>query len=438
MSDYSKLNYDDYVIWQDKDIRFDVPKNQLALRVGEKIIDNLENIEDTKGCNGDIGTMMLTNLRMIWFCQTNVKINLTIGLDCILSSEVKQTSSKVIGETTAIYIKCRFNNNRFEFVFNSLTNTNSIFVSFNNIYKAYDSTRLYREMKLKGFLTQDKNLIMLPEEQILNKISAVSNLQSDQAVAGVLYITNVRITWFSNNIENYNLSLPWIQIKNLKPKDHVKFGKAVSIETNKQLGTNNIMFKFNGGEIFENLIKELVKFHLKYLENPLLGVDFNKLDANNQTQINNASSSINVSENKDKKSSANAINNMGSLGKLSIINEINESKLEYSALETNKNIESNFNSGKLSLNNDNANNNVDQEEEKREKFNHMLNDMNDEVEIIHTNYFNEQPTMLHYITSNQEKRNTINDIMYCPEFGISVERLPDGVTVDSLWKIILN
>jgi len=454
MSDYySKLNYDDYVIWQDKDIRFDVPKNQLALRVGEKIIDTLENIEDTKGCNGDIGTMMLTNLRMIWFCQSNLKINLTIGLDCILSSEVKQTSSKIIGETTAIYIKCRFNNNRFEFVFNSLTNTDKIFVSFNNVYKAYDSTRLYREMKLKGFLTQDKNLVLLPEELILNKISAVSNLQSDQAVAGVLYVTNVRIAWFSNNIENYNLSLPWIQIKTLKPKDHVKYGKALSIETNKQLGTNNIMFKFSAGENLDNLIKELVKFHIKYLENPLLGVDFNKLEANNnintQDQNNNinnnfkaSSSSNNSFENKDKdkktssssSSTTNALNSISNQGKLSVINEINESKLEYSALETHKNIESNFNSGKLSVNNDYAN----LDEEKREKFNHMLNEMNDEVEIINTNYFNEQPTMLHYITSNQEKRNTINDVMYCPELGVSVERLPDGVTVNSLWKILLN
>jgi len=289
-------------------------------------------------------------------------------------------------------------------------------------------------MKLKGFLTQDKNLILLPEEQILNKITAVSNLQNDQAVSGVLYVTNVRITWFSNNIENYNLSLPWIQIKTIKTKDHVKFGKAVSIETNKQLGGNTIMLKFNGGENLENLIKELVKLHLKYLENPLLGVDLDKLEINKLDK----ESLISVEE--DQKNSVNVIfNNQNNQGKLSVINEINESKLEYSVMETNKNIESNFNSGKLSVNNDySINKNEIFDDEKREKFNNMLNEMNDEVEITHTNYFNEQPTMLHYITSNQEKRNTINDIMYCPELGISVERLPDGVTLDSLWKIILN
>jgi len=442
MSEYSKINYDDYLIWQDKDIRFDVPKNQLALRIGEKIIDNIENIEDTKGCNGDIGIMLLTSLRMIWYCQSNVKINLTIGFDCILSSEIKQCSSKVIGETTALYLKCRFNNNRFEFVFNSLTNTDIIFKRFNLINKAYDATRLYREIKLKGVLSQEKNIILLPEEQILNKFLSVSNLQNDQSLAGLLYITNVRICWFSNNIENYNFSLPWIQIRIIKLKDHAKFGKAISLETNKQLGGNTIMLKFNAGESLENVVRDLIQVHLKFLENPLLGVELSKIQNNKENKDNYDLDNLE----KDKKNQSNNDVNSNNMvnQKLSVIAEINESKLDNSMIETLKNNEIQYNSAKLKENNININNKssldrINENNEKREKFNNMLlNEMNDEVEVIYVNYFNEQPAILNYLTSNQEKRNTINDIMYCPELGISVERLPDGVYIDSLWKIILN
>src|SRR4051812_30945757 len=105
-------NYEDYYIWQDREIRFDVMKAQIALRTGEKAFDNIPNIEDTKGNNGDVGTMIFTNLRLIWYCNENIKINLSLGYDCILNSEIRSASSKVAGETKALAIKCKFNNNR--------------------------------------------------------------------------------------------------------------------------------------------------------------------------------------------------------------------------------------------------------------------------------------------------------------------------------------
>ena len=49
----------------------------------------MENIEDTKGNNGDKGSLIITNLRLIWFCEDNSRINLSIGYDCIISNEIK-------------------------------------------------------------------------------------------------------------------------------------------------------------------------------------------------------------------------------------------------------------------------------------------------------------------------------------------------------------
>lgn len=48
----------------------------MKLRNGEKIIDRLEFIEDTKGNGGDKGVLVITNLRAIWYSMTVSKISL--------------------------------------------------------------------------------------------------------------------------------------------------------------------------------------------------------------------------------------------------------------------------------------------------------------------------------------------------------------------------
>jgi Bardet-Biedl syndrome 5 protein len=86
-------------IWQDRQIRFDVPIAQLQPRKGETIVDSINQVEDTKGNNGDKGSLIITNLRLIWFGDANQKINLTIGFDCILNTEIKETNSMLKGQT---------------------------------------------------------------------------------------------------------------------------------------------------------------------------------------------------------------------------------------------------------------------------------------------------------------------------------------------------
>ena len=70
--------------WHDREIRFDIKMYDLAMVKGEKIVDSMNEVEDTKGNNGDRGCMIITNLRVIWFCDKDKHINLTIGYDCIL------------------------------------------------------------------------------------------------------------------------------------------------------------------------------------------------------------------------------------------------------------------------------------------------------------------------------------------------------------------
>lgn len=53
---------------------------------------------------------------------------------------------------------------------------------------------------------------MLQLERIISKIDGVWNLSSDQGNLGTFYVTNVRIVWHANLNENFNVSLPYIQV----------------------------------------------------------------------------------------------------------------------------------------------------------------------------------------------------------------------------------
>lgn len=56
-----------------------------------------EGIEDTKGNNGDLGDLRVTNLRLIWVSRKSKRTNICIGHNCITSVTVKAASSRLQG-----------------------------------------------------------------------------------------------------------------------------------------------------------------------------------------------------------------------------------------------------------------------------------------------------------------------------------------------------
>lgn len=242
----------------------------LSLRKGENLIDSIPNVEDTKGNNGDRGNLLITNLRLIWFCDDNRKINLTIGYDCVLNSEIKETNSMIKGSTQALYLRTRYQQSRFEFIFTSIVqNSPRLFSSFQAVIRSYETTKLYRDLKLRGAIVQDSELILLPKEQVFSKYTGVWNLSSEQGNLGSFYITNVRIVWFANLAEGFNVSLPWTQIKNIKIKES-KFGTALVLETSDFSGNYILGFKL---ENLEETYSEITALYTTYTANPIFGVE---------------------------------------------------------------------------------------------------------------------------------------------------------------------
>ena len=78
------------------------------MRPGEKLIDEIPKVEDTKGNNGEKGHLYITTLRLIWFSEENSKINLSVGYDCIINSEIKETNSAIKGNSMALFLRTRF------------------------------------------------------------------------------------------------------------------------------------------------------------------------------------------------------------------------------------------------------------------------------------------------------------------------------------------
>uniref|UniRef100_A0A3Q2Z671 Bardet-Biedl syndrome 5 protein homolog n=1 Tax=Hippocampus comes TaxID=109280 RepID=A0A3Q2Z671_HIPCM len=240
-------------LWEDRDVRFDITAQQMKTRPGEVLIDCLDSIEDTKGNNGDRGRLLVTNLRIIWHSLALPRVNLSVGYNSIINITTRTANSKLRGQTEALYILTKSNNTRFEFIFTNLVpGSPRLFTSVIAVHRAYETSKMYRDLKLRAALIQNKNLRLLPREQVYDKINGVWNLSSDQGNLGTFFVTNVRIVWHANMNESFNVSIPYLQIS----------------------GGYVLGFKIDPVDKLQDALKEINSLHKVYSANPIFGVDY--------------------------------------------------------------------------------------------------------------------------------------------------------------------
>ncbi|KAA3672807.1 Bardet-Biedl syndrome 5 protein [Paragonimus westermani] len=201
-------------LWQDSSVKFDVGSKFIRFRSGEFLVDKLHPVEDTKGNLGDKGTLWITNLRLIWISGNTRRINLSIGYACILNINTKTMQNDHRRQSDALHIMTKFSGIRYEFIFTHLALNSSIqlFSAFIAVYKAYDTSRMYREMKLRACLLDNKKLMLLPKEKLYEEIDGAWNLSSDQGNLGRLFVTNIRVVWNSTMNVNFNISIPYLHV----------------------------------------------------------------------------------------------------------------------------------------------------------------------------------------------------------------------------------
>ena len=373
---------EDFYVWQDREVRCDGTKHTLMLRKGEESFDTINHIEDSRANNGDIGTFIFTNLRLIWLNNSAPERNLSIGFDTIEELTEKEYESKIKGTTKAIFLKCKSGSQRFQFSFNSVSEScPNLYNALNNILKIYDSGRLYRDLKFKGKIMnfKEKKLDLLLDEEISTKYNNISFVSSDQNYIGTLITSNIRLVWFCNTIENYNLSIPWIQISSVNSQEKEDYGKILIIKAQKLFGGNSYPFFSYDQTTINNLINEVLSLKKIYQSNPILGIDIKKLmDSDQNDNSKQVSNEISTNSNTEKKKSKHDI-----------------------------------------------------------AYENLLNNMNDDEEIADNNYINETAN-IYLLNDNKSDQVNITDIVYSEELGLAVQKLPDNVTIDSLWKIINN
>lgn len=76
---------------------------------------------------------------------------------------------------------------------------------------------------------QAGQLIILPDEQVYSQAPGVWNLSSDQGNLGNFVVTNIRLVWYADANESFNLSLPYLQIESVSIKN-IRVESLLSID----------------------------------------------------------------------------------------------------------------------------------------------------------------------------------------------------------------
>lgn len=118
---------------------------------------------------------------------------------------------------------------------------------------------------------------LLPLEKIVSTINGVWNLSSDQGNLGTMIVTNVRVVWFANMNELFNISIPYIQIGTVRLRES-KFGMALVIESSELSGGYILGFRIDPQEKLTEIQQEISALHKLYSSQPVFGVEYTTED----------------------------------------------------------------------------------------------------------------------------------------------------------------
>jgi Bardet-Biedl syndrome 5 protein len=187
----------------------------------------------------------------------------------------------------------KFNGSRFEFIFTNLERNSGsshgaarndssalkesggspAFLTLQAVHKAYAASKLFRDLKLRGAIIADDELRLLRDEEVYNKISGVMNLSNQRGNNGVFHLTNVRLVWHAEHSENFNVSIPYLQMKSIAVRES-KFGRALVITTTQRSGGYVLGFRVESQEKLEAVHREVEALHRVFTKNPVFGVVF--------------------------------------------------------------------------------------------------------------------------------------------------------------------
>jgi len=109
-----RISYPRMILWQDREVRFDIEPEEVKERPGEEFLAILNPVEDTKGNNGMRGILKISNLRVVWITPRTNSLNLSIGLKSVVDVKKKNAQSKLRGVITALHLTAKGPSTRYE------------------------------------------------------------------------------------------------------------------------------------------------------------------------------------------------------------------------------------------------------------------------------------------------------------------------------------
>ncbi|KAG8343767.1 putative Bardet Biedl syndrome 5 protein [Trypanosoma vivax] len=267
-------------LWLDREVRFDVHANDLEIfkSRGECLLATLKPVEDTKGNNGEEGVLFVTNLRCIWQSSHSRRTNLSIGYSGVHSMEVQLVNSRLRGNSEALRIGARYGSSRFEFIFTYILTTTRLFEILPAVWRAYDSSRIYREMRLRSSAIRDGELVLLEDEHLFTRLRGVSSVGVEGGYVGTFFTTNLRLAWCSQNKPEHNISIPLLQVSAIHLKQ-TKYDHSLVVQTFPTTTAYVVSFRVEPRERVTELYKECASLLKAFNSRPNLGIAVALTDA---------------------------------------------------------------------------------------------------------------------------------------------------------------
>mmetsp|Transcript_22567 Transcript_22567/g.58927 ORF Transcript_22567/g.58927 Transcript_22567/m.58927 type:complete len:364 (-) Transcript_22567:52-1143(-) len=266
--------------WRARECRFDRPVPEvLTFKAGEVAIDTLNDVEDTKGNNGQSGRLIVTNLRLIWHSHKHVRTNLSIGFNAMSKLTIKPTSSVLRGGSIrALHVNAtnvRYGRNtKYHFIFtNVVEGSPRLFTSIQAVQKAFESSRIYRELRVRTAITTHGTLNLLPNELLIHSIDGVMNINGDSGTIGTLTWTSHRITWVAQMNLLHNISMPYLTIAKMYVKD-TKFGRLIIVQTKRSAFQYTLGYRIDPPDKASDYFSEIVCAFESFCKKPDFGLRY--------------------------------------------------------------------------------------------------------------------------------------------------------------------
>jgi len=248
----------------DRFVGVDVGVDHLIMARGEYAVTRYSDVWDVRAPASmpdplKRGTFTLTNLRAVWNSEAApTSCNLTVGYNTITRISVGNVSSPdqtsgdnatgdgrhapsarslverpLIAPGRTIVIHCSEAEKKYRFEFRPPATESSpgapsapsagttFFDIFQAVYRAYDTTRMYRKLRLRSSIRAEGKLSTLDRETVqivYDKVSLLGSMIAG-AAQGSLALTSHRIIWYSSTSDSLNLSLPYVDCSGLLLKD---------------------------------------------------------------------------------------------------------------------------------------------------------------------------------------------------------------------------